>query len=131
MIDKRKKESLAILISLIGLLSSSYLLIEYYSGTISCSVLSNCDKVLNSSYAYLYGIPTSAVGVFYFLLAIIIIAFQIALHDKYLSRILKILVFIGFIFGIYLIAIQAFVLLSFCFYCLISDLSAIILYFLV
>ncbi len=59
----------SIVLSLIGLAISIYLTAYHYAGVkLICSTtgLINCENVLNSPYAYIFGIPIAVYGVIFF-----------------------------------------------------------------
>jgi uncharacterized membrane protein len=126
---------IAILIfSLIGFSFSLYL---YLSGPASSSPASwqgglggsdssfctfgGCNSVLNSKFSKTLGIDNSLLGVFYFLM---IGALTYLNKEKFL----KILSVISAIFALYLIFVMLFILKELCYYCLIVDVSAIIIF---
>lgn len=127
---------LFVVLSLIGILDSIYLTYEKFAGKIPiCGAGFDCGKVLNSSYANIFGVPLSLFGLFYYL-TIFILAIMFFLDfdfGKFISNKLKLkkfrittieLLFLlssfGLIFSIYLVSIMAFVLKSWCPYCLVS-----------
>jgi len=117
---------LIFILGLIGLIVSFYL---FYIGAKNnspfCLLNSGCSFVIKSNYSKFLGLPVALWGVFYFSSVLIL---------NYLGKyknLLKIVSFLGFLFAIYLIYIQAFVLKNFCFYCLIADASAILIFILI
>jgi uncharacterized membrane protein len=76
---------------------------------------------LNSKFSKTLAIDNSILGVFYFL---IIGALTYLNKEKFL----KILSIAGAIFSFYLIFVMLFILKELCYYCLIVDLSAIIIF---
>ncbi len=114
-----------IFLSIIGLLISIYL---FYSDIKQkepvCLINSGCDFVLRSEYSRIFGVPLSLIGIFYFSTILILVSFQ------KLALFLKTISFLGFLFALYLIYLQAFVIKNFCQYCLIVDSSAIFIFIL-
>jgi uncharacterized membrane protein len=115
-----KTKILLLIFSLIGFLFSLYL---YYVNTHDSSICSfgGCNSVLTSEFSKTLGIDNSILGIFYFLIVGIL---------NYLNKekFLKILSGIGAIFALYLIFVMLFILKEICYYCLIVDLSAIIIF---
>lgn len=117
------QKNLIFILSLVGFLVASYL---FYIGVKNnspfCLSNSGCDFVIRSEYSKFLGIPVALWGVFYFASIVILNYFE-----KY-KNLLRIISFLGFLFALYLIYIQAFVLKSFCIYCLITDTVAILIF---
>ncbi len=119
---------LAAVVALIGLADSVYLTIQHFTGEpVPCNLISNCEKVLTSQYAEIFGIPTAAFGA-----AAYFLAFSLAVMAAYGNRsmwtIFGALVAVMTIFTIYLIYLQAFVIEAFCQFCLISAASTLTLF---
>ncbi|GIW67629.1 MAG: hypothetical protein KatS3mg096_497 [Candidatus Parcubacteria bacterium] len=118
-----KQKNLIFILGLIGFLVASYL---FYLGIKNdspfCLPDVGCDFVLKSEYSKFLGLPVALWGVFYFGSILILNFFE---KPKVL---LKVVSSLGFIFALYLIYLQAFVLKSFCIYCLIADGSSIIIF---
>lgn len=100
---------------------------------IPCFVVSGCDAVQESSYAYVFGIPLSLFGIVYYgLLAVLSVIF-LTHHVKsnFISQMLRMshprfplfllgYVLAGFLFSLYLFALQLFVIRAWCSSCLLS-----------
>jgi len=114
-----KTKILILIFSLIGFSFSLYLYLNRPDS--SFCTFSGCNVVLNSKFSKTLGIDNSILGIFYFLLVGVL---------TYLNKekFLKILSTAGAIFAFYLIFIMFFILKEICYYCLIVDLSAIIIF---
>lgn len=115
------REAAAAAVALVGLLDSVYLTAEHLSGrSVRCVVVSGCDAVLSSSYATIFGtVPLAAAGaVAYFL--VFSLATLSAFGYRGVRRPLAGLVTLMFVFTLWLLYVQGFVLRAFCTYCLIS-----------
>jgi len=112
---------LIIFFSFIGLSFSLFLYLNRPDPSV-CS-FSGCSTVLNSKFSKTFGIDNSLLGIFYFL-AISTLTYL----NK--DKILKILSIFGTIFAFYLIFIMFLILKEICYYCLIVDFSAIIIFIL-
>lgn len=107
--------------ALIGLADAVYLTVSHMTGqSLRCVVVSGCDAVLASRYATLPGgVPLAALGaVAYF--AAFSLATLAAFGYRSARTPLAILAALMFAATIYLLYLQAFVLGSFCSYCLLS-----------
>lgn len=115
------------LISLVGLGDSIYLTIQHLTGrSVRCAIVSGCSVVLSSRYATIGGFPTATLGaVAYFTVFSCAI---LALYGyNWAERILSLTVALMTVTTLGLLYLQAFVLHSFCTYCLISAASTILL----
>ncbi|MEK9179038.1 MAG: quinone-dependent dihydroorotate dehydrogenase [Patescibacteria group bacterium] len=120
-----------IILSLIGLADSLYLTYEHFFQKLDFCPLHNwlidCGAVLKSPYAYLGPIPIALFGVLHYsLLLLFSILYLKTKHIKYLSLIL-LQTISGLFFTFYLLYVQAFILKVFCFYCLISAATSVLL----
>ena len=134
---KRKILLLLSFFALLGITDSGYLTYEHFSNIIPpCTVnqylpiISDCGKVLRSSYSVVFGIPLALFGVLQYLtLLMVIIAFFIS-QKKILAYWILFQSNIGAIFSLYFMYLQLIVLKSICIYCTLSALiSFIILFF--
>lgn len=150
--DRKGLAILLIIVSFLGFADSIYLTYLHYSSDNStiCNIIGDfqCDIVNKSQFSEMTGIlsyfgiylylpvPVSAMGAFMFLLFLVIGAFllrknQIPVFGVYLRRkMLQDMLFYfsiaSFIFSMFLVYVQAFVLRTWCFFCILLD-AAIIL----
>ncbi len=122
------KYKILIFLSLIGLLTSIYL---YYlhlkSQSPFCLIKSGCDFVLKSQYSSFLNIPVALWGIFYFGL-ILILSLVSVFNSKSFQNYILIFSLGGFLFALYLIFIQIFIIKKICQYCLIADSTAILIF---
>ncbi|BCX15185.1 MAG: hypothetical protein KatS3mg097_077 [Candidatus Parcubacteria bacterium] len=100
----------------LGILISLYLLYLSQSEGVACG-LSGCNLVIKSEYSEFLGINVALLGVIYF----VVIFFLFLFTSQKLMRIKIFITTLGFIFALYLIYVQFFILGNFCYYCLIAD----------
>lgn len=114
--------------ALAGLFSASYLLYTYSSGAeLKCGPLHGCDVVRASKWSSLFGIPTPAFGVFFYMCVLAISLYRVYVSDKYIKicrGLMLLFAWAGFLESFYLTLVQRFALNTFCFWCLISAVSA-------
>lgn len=106
----------------LGFLDATYLTIVHYKNLIPpCSAITNCELVLTSKYAVLFGIPVALIGSLYYLL--LLATLLLLLQEKRKTLLLLALLFtcVAMIISILLVGIQAFVLHAFCQYCLLVE----------
>ncbi|MDI6717949.1 MAG: vitamin K epoxide reductase family protein [Patescibacteria group bacterium] len=121
--DKKIKIStyLVLVLSLIGFIDALYLTVKKFLGSpLNCIVGEGCITAANSSYANIFGIPLSLFGVFFYLAVFFLSIRYLETRNPKNFKIIFYLVSLGFVFALYLLAIQAFFVRAFCFYCLIS-----------
>ena len=129
-----KKKSILLLmliLSLLGMPLTIYLTYLHYKPEASTfCVLSeqfNCDIVNKSSYAEIFGIPVAIFGflgyVLFFVLTygkLIILNKKKINRDSKLTKYLFMFTLLGFLFSLYLTFLEAFIILAWCIFCLIS-----------
>jgi len=121
----------------IGFIDSAYLSVLHYKNVIPpCSILRECETVLTSQYATIFGVPNALLGVFYYLVVVVLsVLYFDTKQVKYLITAMGAII-LGFIFTLWFLYLQAFVIKAFCEYCLLSagvtaTLFAIVLAFVV
>jgi len=115
--------TIIIFIGLSGFLLSSHIHNKKKKKTkLICPLHSNCDEVINSDYSEIYGIKLEVLGMMYY--AFIAIVYGLINNFSFLigsvSDIFFAFSFFAFIFSLYLISVQAFVLRQWCVWCLFS-----------
>ncbi|MDP4038660.1 MAG: vitamin K epoxide reductase family protein [bacterium] len=115
------------ILSVVGLADSAFLTREHFAHTtLNCTVTKGCEKVLSSSYATIFNIPVALFGViFYFFMLILTVHFLFNTINK---KLLLLVASLGVISSVYLLSIQAFVLKAWCQYCLLADLTALVIF---
>lgn len=117
-------------LSILNLIVSSYLFyLDLKKETPFCLINSGCEFILQNKYSRIFNIPIAFLGIVYFLI-LLIFSFLIFKGKNYLIKFFKIIITFGFLFALYLIYLQFFVIKSFCQYCLVVDFSTIIMFFL-
>ena len=120
------RKPLLLALSLLGLFDALYLLWVYTSPSRPMVCLgSGCDAVRSSPYAHLFGLPMPVFGVAcYVALALLILAEDLV--PAHLVRVLQsavtVISGVGFLFSIYLSSLEAFVIHSWCAWCVVSAL---------
>lgn len=123
------KEKIILLLSIIGLFITSYLIYAHFkideNSICNISDTLNCDIVNKSSYAEIFGIPVSIGGFAYYLF----MTFGVFYHKKNpaIGKLMVLATFIGLIFSLYLTYVEAFILFTYCIFCLIHQANILIL----
>ena len=86
-----------------------------------CPVGSNCEMVVHSEYSKLFDIPLEVIGALYYM--IIVLTYSLFLvapefHSAGAAVVILELTTVAFLFSLYLISVQAFVLKEWCMWCL-------------
>jgi uncharacterized membrane protein len=110
----------AALLALVGLADAVYLTVEHLTGaSLQCSITHGCAEVLGSRFATVGGVPLASVGA-----AAYFTVFSLATLSAFgyagARKLLAPLVALMFLFTLWLLYAQAFVLHAFCQYCLLS-----------
>lgn len=111
----------ALLLSLAGLLVSGYLAFAHWLGITAVCSGSGCDEVQQSVYAQVGSIPTAMFGCVYYLALIVLILWEwvVARNSRLISLSLG-LTWAAAAISLVLTYVEAFVLYSYCLWCLVS-----------
>ena len=128
--NKFIKGSIVIFVlALLGFLDATYLTIEHFMNRIPpCTLTSGCETVLTSSYSAIFGIPVALLGSIYYLSLLIALFVYFDFKNQKILRYVCRFSLAGFLFSLYFVAIQIFVLHSYCLYCLISATLSILIF---
>jgi dihydroorotate dehydrogenase subfamily 2 len=128
---------LMILISF-GIADAAYLTYEHYQKIIPpCTVnvflpiLSDCGKVLTSSYSVMFGIPLAVLGVIQYSLLLTAAITLIISRKKIFSYWIIFQSMTGAVFSLYFVYLQLVIIKSFCLYCMLSALVSFMIFFFV
>ena len=118
----------AALVALVGLGDAIYLTIQHYTGEkVPCSITGGCEAVLTSAYAEIGGIPLAAFGA-----AAYFVAFSLAILAAFGNRLtwklFGVQTALMAAFSLWLIYLQAFVILEYCQFCLLSAATSVTLF---
>lgn len=110
----------AAIVSLIGLADAIYLTVEHVTGqSVRCTIVAGCSEVLSSQYAVVAGVPLAAIGAAAYF-TVFSLATLAAFGYRVAGMLLTVLVLLMFLFSLWLIYLQAFVIHAFCQFCLLS-----------
>ncbi len=74
-----KNKSILVLVLLLGILDSTYLtVVHFLPSALKCPTIGtvvNCETVLSSSFSTVFGVPLAAIGLFWFVVALLLLAF--------------------------------------------------------
>jgi uncharacterized membrane protein len=116
-------------VAILGLADASYLTANHYLGvTAKCVIIQGCDKVTNSPYATMFGVPVALLGALYYLSVLIGSVWCLDTGSRKFLRWLSVYTTVGFIASIYFVYLQLFVIHYICIYCLFSALTSTVLF---
>lgn len=119
---------LAAAAALIGLIDAIYLTIKHYTGeAVPCSIVAGCEQVLTSSYAEIAGIPLAIFGA-----AAYFAAFSLTILAAFGNRrawtLFGVQIVLMFLFTVWLVYLQWFVIEAFCQFCLLSAATTLVMF---
>ena len=110
----------AALVSLLGLADDIYLAVQPVTcQSVRCPIVSGCSEVLSSSYAAVAGVPLALIGAAAYF-SVFSLATLAAFGYRTAGMLLTPLVLLMFLFSLWLIYLQAFVIGAWCQFCLLS-----------
>ncbi len=114
---------LILLLSLAGFADAAYLTAKHYlGGPVPCSITGGCETVMTSRWATLGPVPTAAFGAAYYLATFFLNIFYFDSRKNWTLRLIFILSAAALAVSLALLYLMAFVIGSYCQYCLLSDL---------
>ena len=126
---------ISIIFTLIGFFDSLYLFYSEISGRFFCPIqvgMFECETVNTSKFAKLLGVHVSLWGMLFYLLVIVILFLsQYTTNEYWLSFFLPIAGLWGFLFSVYLTAIELFVIKKLCEFCLLSAMCITVVFVLI
>ena len=110
----------AAIVSLLGLADAIYLTVQHVTGqSVRCTIVSGCSEVLSSSYSVVAGVPLALLGAAAYF-SVFSLATLAAFGYRLAGTLLTPLVLLMFLFSLWLIYLQAFVIGAWCQFCLFS-----------
>lgn len=112
-----------LILLLLGIVLSGYLLVLHYlPGPSFCAVgtIVNCDTVNKGPYGDVAGIPVALIGLFGYLCAAIVVARQLLYPSTRTLWMIRGLCTLGFLFSLWLLYLELFVIFAICPFCMAS-----------
>lgn len=97
-----------------------------------CPIGSNCEAVVHSEYSKMFHIPLEVIGALYYTIMVLTYSlFLVApdLHSAGAAIIILEMTGVAFLFSVYLVSVQAFVLKEWCTWCLGSGAISCLIFF--
>ena len=116
-------------LAFVGLLDALFLSYTRYVGiNMPCPLTGNgCMSVAASPYSVLFGIPLAYIGVLFYTTVLFLLLTHIESRLEFVKRLIVIVAFVGLLASLYFLYVQAFLIGSFCIYCLLSALISFVL----
>lgn len=126
---------LLVFLPFLGILDAGVLTWQHYGNFIApCPAyftLIDCGQVLRSQYAVVFGIPLALLGFIFYFLETYIALFVFITNKRAGKLFLLLLSLGGFLFSLYLVFLQLFVIKAICLYCMGSALLSTLFFVLV
>ena len=117
------------LLALIGFADATFLTLEHYRGaTPPCFLVTGCATVTTSSYSTILNIPVALLGALYYLTILIGSILYLDTRRTIIIRLVGALTPLGFIFTLWFLYVQAFILNAFCVWCILSATTSTLLF---
>ncbi|MBI4281010.1 vitamin K epoxide reductase family protein [Candidatus Uhrbacteria bacterium] len=118
-----------IAVSFLGFLDASYLTATHYLGNeIACSILKGCETVTTSSYATWGPIPVALLGAIYYLTVLVLLIAHWDTGRQFPAKLAAYLTVGGFLFSLWFVYLQIWVIGAICIYCMASAISSSLLF---
>lgn len=113
----------------VGFIDATYLTIEHFLGKVPpCTLTNGCAAVTSSSYSLIFGIPLALLGAIYYLAIILGLVYYLDSKKPMVIKAISAVTAFGFVFSLYLVYLQLFVIKAICQYCMLSALSSTLLF---
>lgn len=124
---------LLIMLSMVGVADAGYITYEEIANVPSfCQNIPgfDCGAVLNSPWAYIGPIPLSVLGIFFYLTVLILSGYHLIAKKPHhlLTKMLYLSAVSGFVFTLFLLYLQAFIIGAYCLYCIISAVTSVLIF---
>jgi uncharacterized membrane protein len=108
-------------VAFLGFLDATYLTVVHYIGEgLNCSDWGSCNEVTTSKYSVILGIPTALLGSLYYLTVLLLALIHFDTKKSLPLKLIPPLTVVGFLFSLWFVYIQLFVLHAICMYCMFS-----------
>jgi len=105
----------------VGFIDATYLTVSHYAGVdLYCGVSGGCNTVTSSAYATMFGVYMAVYGMIYYISILVLTVIYIDTRNKKILKLLMILPALGFLFSLYLVYLQFFIINAICRYCMLS-----------
>ncbi len=114
-----------LLVAFLGFLDATYLTIEHFRGVAPpCTILEGCEQVTTSKYAVVLGVPVALAGSFYYLAVFVLSVLYLQTGKFGFFKLATLATVFGFLFSLWFLYLQLFVIDAICVYCIFSFLTS-------
>lgn len=118
-----------LVVAFLGFIDASFLTAEHYSEmTPPCFIVQGCDVVTTSSYSKILGIPVSLLGALFYVSILILGIYYVDKKKSVALTLIHLATSAGFLMSLWFVYVQAFILKSWCLYCLFSAGTSTVLF---
>lgn len=125
-------ETSFIVLSFLGMLDVGYLAYKHVQKKpLVCPINHNCSEVTESKWSNMFGVRNEYMGMAYYGSLFVggVASFLYPTHHVPIYLFLFCATVLGVIYSVFLVSLQAFVIKNYCFYCMISALLSLLLFF--
>ncbi len=115
-------------IALLGFADATYLTVQHFMNSLPPCTFGNCELVLTSRYAVIFGVPTALWGALYYFSILVSALLYIDLKKDAFLRTALGLTCVGLGMSLWFLYLQMFVLHAYCQFCLISGGTSLTLF---
>lgn len=110
----------------VGFIDAGYLTVEHFLNRVPpCTIISGCEKVTTSPYSIILGVPMALMGVVYYLAVILALVLYLDMRRDWIIKWTARVTAFGFVFSLWLVYLQLFVIKAICQYCMLSAATSI------
>lgn len=118
-------------LSFLGFVDSVYLAAKHYlGGPLNCTISEGCDKVAASAYAVMLGLPLGLWGALYYVAIFLSVIAYLDTRRDWIYVCAAGFTFIGFLFSLWFVYLQIYVIEAICQYCMFSAATSTLLFIL-
>lgn len=116
-------------ISTLGFIDATYLTIQHYTDlTLPCTITQGCDLVTKSEYSSIAGVPVALLGALFYVGIFLTTYIILETKTQKNLRFVAYSTTAGFLFSLWFMYVQAFILHAFCQYCILSAITSTALF---
>ncbi|MFA6018416.1 MAG: vitamin K epoxide reductase family protein [Patescibacteria group bacterium] len=125
MTESRWFPFLILAVSTLGFIDATYLTVQHYADIgLPCTITYGCETVTNSSFSMMFGIPVALLGVCFYVSILFLSYAALEFKQKKLLKVVSLLSIFGFVFSLWFVFVQFFIVHAICQYCMLSALTS-------
>lgn len=125
----QKTAKILIILSFLGIIDAGYITMKFFTGgEVICPLTGGCSDVLTSPYSKIFGYPVSLYGLIFYLIIFILSFLYLGKEREIIWKIISGVSVFGFLFTLWFVYLQLFVIKAICFYCMVSAILATLIF---